>query len=129
RARRAVPVVAALQRNGDGIRSCEVARALRRLPHAGDREQRVIDDLARRIVSKMLHAPIAQLKDVVRGAPRTAPGDRRSRSLAGSDEEVSDTTHEASGHRRAQPLSGSAPALTAPSAANARIHLPAAGRT
>ncbi len=65
--RRAAPVLADLREHADLIRTAELDKALRRLGHLNlnERDQNVIAALSAGIVSKLLAAPTARLKQVV----------------------------------------------------------------
>ncbi len=65
--RRAAPVIADLREHADLIRSAELDKALRRLGHLNlnERDQNVIAALSAGIVSKLLAAPTARLKERV----------------------------------------------------------------
>ncbi len=65
--RRAAPVLADLSAHAEMIRTAEVEKAMRRLAHLqlSDRDRNVITALAASIVSKLLAAPTAHLKERV----------------------------------------------------------------
>lgn len=64
-ARRAVPIIAALYKRAEAIRVAELDKALRRLGHLhlSDRDRNVIAALSAGILSKLLAAPTARLKE------------------------------------------------------------------
>ena len=57
-----VPAIAAVQRQAEGVRQREVARALRRLRHLAPEDQETVEAMSRALVKKLLHAPITTLK-------------------------------------------------------------------
>lgn len=65
--RRAAPVIAGLRHRAETIRAAELDKALRRLGHLqlSERDQQVISALSAGIVSKLLAAPTAHLKERV----------------------------------------------------------------
>ncbi len=72
--RRAAPVISDLYERGDAIRQAELDKALRRLGHLqlDERDRNVISALASGIVSKLLAAPTANLKDRVQSGDGAA---------------------------------------------------------
>ncbi|MBI4491841.1 MAG: glutamyl-tRNA reductase [Chloroflexi bacterium] len=58
-----VPTIAALVDRAEAIRQAELARALPRLGELSERQRSTINALTAAIVQKMLHQPIARLKD------------------------------------------------------------------
>ena len=58
-----VPVISAIQAKADAIRERELQRTLKRLPALGPQEQAQVEAMTRAIVSKLLHDPIATLKE------------------------------------------------------------------
>lgn len=58
-----VPTVAALREQGEIIRSRELSRAMRRLPRLTEEEQARLAAFSRAVVKKLLHQPIASLKE------------------------------------------------------------------
>ena len=58
-----VPIIASLQQYGESVRRREVAKTLKRLAHLSEEEQERIDALTKAIVKKLLHHPIALLKN------------------------------------------------------------------
>lgn len=65
----AIPTVKALRSQAERVRAQEVERALRRLSPLSEQDRETIDELSRRIVSKLLHEPTVRLK-----APRRLNG-------------------------------------------------------
>lgn len=62
RSRQAEATLADLRRAADRIRREEVHNALARLPGASDRERRVLEKMAERIVNRVLHSPTEQVR-------------------------------------------------------------------
>jgi glutamyl-tRNA reductase len=60
--RQVAPVIADLRRYAAGIARAEVEGALNRLGDLSEREQQVVERLARRIVNKLLHEPTVRLR-------------------------------------------------------------------
>lgn len=58
-----VPIIAGLRHRAESIRQQELEKALRRLPDLSDEARERIDAMTSAIVKKMLHQPIARLKD------------------------------------------------------------------
>lgn len=58
-----VPVIAALRQRAEEIRQRELERTLRRLPDLSPEERQRIEAMTMAIVNKLLHRPIARLKD------------------------------------------------------------------
>ncbi len=58
-----VPVIAALRQRAEEIRRQELERTLRRLPSLPEEERKRIEAMTAAIVNKLLHPPIARLKD------------------------------------------------------------------
>ncbi len=58
-----VPTIRALRERAETIRAAELQRTLSRLQHLSPREQEAIGALSTAIVNKLLHQPIATLKD------------------------------------------------------------------
>ncbi|MEK7872552.1 MAG: glutamyl-tRNA reductase [Chloroflexota bacterium] len=63
RSQELVPVISAIQAKADAIRERELQRTLKRLPALGPQEQAQVEAMTRAIVSKLLHDPIATLKE------------------------------------------------------------------
>jgi glutamyl-tRNA reductase len=76
-ARSAAPLVTSLHRWADDIRTAEMARFDARLDGLDDRQRAAVEALAKGLVNKMLHRPVAALKD----AAGTATGDRLADAL------------------------------------------------
>jgi glutamyl-tRNA reductase len=57
-----VPTIVDLRQHVERVREAELERAMRRLEHLSDQEQKVIVALSRRIVNKILHQPTTRLK-------------------------------------------------------------------
>jgi glutamyl-tRNA reductase len=62
-AQEVVPTIRALRERAESIRRAEVDRTLARLPHLSEREQAAVQAMTAAIVNKLLHQPIATLKD------------------------------------------------------------------
>jgi glutamyl-tRNA reductase len=58
-----VPTIRALRERAEAIRAAELERTLAKLPDLSPREQAAIGALSAAIVNKLLHQPIATLKD------------------------------------------------------------------
>ncbi len=58
-----VPVIAALRQRAEEVRRRELERTLRRLPGLSDEDRQRIEAMTAAIVNKLLHRPIARLKD------------------------------------------------------------------
>lgn len=63
-----VPVIRALRTHFEAVGEAETSRALARLGHLSAREQDLVRQMGRGIVSKLLNAPLERLKDLA-GAP------------------------------------------------------------
>lgn len=61
--REVVPVIVDLRRKAEEVAAAEVEQTLRRLPDLTEREQALIEQMAQRIVSKLLHNPTTVLKE------------------------------------------------------------------
>jgi glutamyl-tRNA reductase len=57
-----VPTIRALRERAEAIRQAEIERALARLPNLSERDQAAIQAMSAAIVNKLLHQPIATLK-------------------------------------------------------------------
>ncbi|MBC7337733.1 MAG: hypothetical protein H5U01_15895, partial [Clostridia bacterium] len=66
RQQRAVPVIRRVRERAQRIRREELERAMRELPGLGERERRVLERLAHRLVNRVLDGPIAGLKGLAR---------------------------------------------------------------
>ena len=62
RGRRMVPVIKDLRRKVQTVADDELRTALNRLPHLGEKERAVVEQLAHRIVNKVLHEPTVSLR-------------------------------------------------------------------
>jgi glutamyl-tRNA reductase len=62
-AQEVVPTIRALRERAEAIRQAEIERTLARLPDLSPREQDAINALSAAIVNKLLHRPIAALKE------------------------------------------------------------------
>jgi glutamyl-tRNA reductase len=58
------PLIEALHQRGEEIRSAEVRRLAARLAALPDRDRKAVEALTRRIVRRLLHDPVVQLKDL-----------------------------------------------------------------
>jgi glutamyl-tRNA reductase len=58
-----VPTIRALRERAEAIRRAEIERTLARLPNLSEREQATLQAMTAAIVNKLLHQPIATLKD------------------------------------------------------------------
>lgn len=67
REREAVPLIRELRGRADEVRTEELERALRRLGDIGPAERRVVEELASRIVNKLLNDPTLALKEMAAG--------------------------------------------------------------
>jgi glutamyl-tRNA reductase len=63
-----VPTIRALRERAEAIRVAELERTLAKLPDLSPREQQAIQALSAAIVNKLLHQPIASLKDPTTGS-------------------------------------------------------------
>lgn len=63
RARTAAPTIAALRDQSDAVRERELERSLRKLQHLSERDREVVSALATAITNKLLHTPIAHLRE------------------------------------------------------------------
>jgi glutamyl-tRNA reductase len=63
RSRSIVPVITSMRRQGEEIARAEVDLALRRLPELDEHGREIIQQMAARIVNKLLHNPIVTLKE------------------------------------------------------------------
>lgn len=61
-----VPVIRAIRERAERVRVAELERTLARLG-AGDAERRAVEDLSRRILNKLLHAPTVRLREGAAG--------------------------------------------------------------
>ncbi|HEY3230325.1 MAG TPA: glutamyl-tRNA reductase [Roseiflexaceae bacterium] len=67
-AQEVVPTIRALRERAETIRAAELERALAKLPDLSPREQAAIGALSAAIINKLLHQPIATLKDPEAGS-------------------------------------------------------------
>ncbi len=58
-----VPLIVQLREQAERVGQAELERALRRLEGLSDRERKVVEMMAHRIVNKILHRPIVRLKE------------------------------------------------------------------
>ncbi|MCH7745421.1 MAG: glutamyl-tRNA reductase, partial [Chloroflexi bacterium] len=58
----AVPIIKTLRQHAEEVRIRELERALRKVPNLSDEQREVMDALTTSIVNKLLHDPIASLK-------------------------------------------------------------------
>jgi glutamyl-tRNA reductase len=62
-----VPTIRALRERAEAIRTAELERTLAKLSHLAPHEQAAIGALSAAIINKLLHQPIATLKDPKNG--------------------------------------------------------------
>jgi glutamyl-tRNA reductase len=62
-ASQAQPVMAALARHAAGVRDAEVEATLKRLEHLSPRDREIIEAMGRSIASKLVHPPLAHLRN------------------------------------------------------------------
>ena len=77
-ARHAVPAIQALIDQSERRRAAEIDKLLRRMPHLQPHERELVDQMSRRLVAGLLHAPLATLRD-----DQTGDGERAARELFG----------------------------------------------
>jgi glutamyl-tRNA reductase len=78
RTARLAPLIEALLRRGEQVRSAEVRRMASRLAALPDRDREAVEAMTQRIVRRLLHDPVVRLKDLAgRGS-----GDPAARTLA-----------------------------------------------
>ncbi len=58
-----IPTVAALRERADSLRARELARVMKRLPSLDEEEQRRLTAFSKALVKKLMHQPIASLKE------------------------------------------------------------------
>ena len=63
RARAAAPTIRAVRERADAVRRRQLARALRKLSHLGERDRRVVEALAASLTGAILHAPSVALRE------------------------------------------------------------------
>lgn len=61
--RRVEPTVAALRRKAEAVRRAELERTLARLGHLNEADRRRIEAMSKALVKRILHAPVARLRD------------------------------------------------------------------
>lgn len=81
RARNAAPLIGEAQAQAQAIKHRELEWALAKLPDLDERERRVVEALASRLVGKMLHGPIQWLKAQAESGVASEP-DYSSKALA-----------------------------------------------
>lgn len=62
-ARDAVPAIVALTELAESRRAAELDRLLRRMPHLEAHDRELVEQMTRRLVAGLLHAPLATLRD------------------------------------------------------------------
>ena len=67
-----VPTISALRQRADEIRSSELTRTLSRMPNLSEDDRERLDASTRAMMKKLLHEPIARLRDPERGREETA---------------------------------------------------------
>jgi glutamyl-tRNA reductase len=72
----AVPTIKAVRARAEAIRRGELAKASARLAGLSERELEAVDSLTSRIVNKLLHEPILQLKEAAAAENRRGPENR-----------------------------------------------------
>jgi glutamyl-tRNA reductase len=72
----AVPTIKAVRARAEAIRRRELAKASARLAGLSERELEAVDSLTSRIVNKLLHEPILQLKEAAAAENRRGPENR-----------------------------------------------------
>jgi glutamyl-tRNA reductase len=75
RVRDVIPAIVEVREMAEAVGEDELSRALARLPHLAARDIRVVEDLVRRVVGKLLHGPTAALR--ASGDPGLAEAARR----------------------------------------------------
>jgi glutamyl-tRNA reductase len=61
---RLAPLIEALHARGEGVRAAELRRMASRLAAMSGRDREAVEALSRRIVRRLLHAPVVRLKDL-----------------------------------------------------------------
>ncbi len=75
RAREVTPAIVALRNRAEQARQIELAEALGRLEHLDAADRKIVDDLTRALVNKLLHDPTVRLKELaVQGRGDLTPG-------------------------------------------------------
>jgi glutamyl-tRNA reductase len=77
--RDAVPAIRSVRERAEAIRRGELAKASPRLAGLSEREREAVDSLTSRIVNKLLHEPILQLKEAAAAENRRGPENRLER--------------------------------------------------
>ena len=72
----AVPTIKSVRARAEAIRRGELAKASARLAGLSERELEAVDSLTSRIVNKLLHEPILQLKEAAAAENRRGPENR-----------------------------------------------------
>jgi glutamyl-tRNA reductase len=72
----AVPTIKSVRAQAEAIRRGELAKASARLAGLSERELEAVDSLTSRIVNKLLHEPILQLKEAAAAENRRGPENR-----------------------------------------------------
>jgi glutamyl-tRNA reductase len=57
------PVIAALRRNAEATRQSELDRTLKRLSHLSPADQRRVEAMSKALVKRLLHSPVARLRE------------------------------------------------------------------
>ena len=73
--RGAVPAIRALTEHAEARRVEEVDRLLRRMPHIGEHDRDLVDQMSRRLVAGLLHSPLATLREDESGEHERAARD------------------------------------------------------
>jgi glutamyl-tRNA reductase len=71
-----VPAIRSVRERAEAIRRGELAKASSRLAGLSEREREAVDSLTSRIVNKLLHEPILQLKEAAAAENRRGPENR-----------------------------------------------------
>jgi glutamyl-tRNA reductase len=69
RTRGAAPVIKTLRRKAEEIRSTEIERLFARMPELDDRQREMVIVASISIINKLLHAPVAKLRETVGERP------------------------------------------------------------
>jgi glutamyl-tRNA reductase len=77
----AKPVMAALARHAEEIRTGEVEAALSQLSHLSERDQQIVRALAKSISGKLIHAPLRHLREAAEHSPEDVEAIRRAFNL------------------------------------------------
>jgi glutamyl-tRNA reductase len=75
RGRTSAPAIQALTAQAESRRAAEVDRLLRRMPHLAGRDRELVEQMSRRLVAGLLHAPLTTLRDDDTGARERAARD------------------------------------------------------